>query len=571
MRKFLCIALAIVSCLPVIAQPKNGSAAKTSPKSMNQIIAEFCLKNTDPYELIKKWLKDNKGKNKVITPLAMDASCHDCHDPDQYKKDTAKINKWINESNQPEADYIRTLLSIQREWTLLGGGDNIVNSEIPKCFYEFSTDEFADMEAQLARRIYDRVADMARKNKKVPQYAFAGITYLLSVSRDLMLLGVLNSSDNSDISMAGEWLQTCYDQFDKRLFKEYQYQLYPTYLSLVRNLALLGVENNTGDIMEWMKKMDEFMHFKLKVDFEAKGHGDHGGTYHALVKGEVEVQCKLQDGGCYVWEPVNGNDMKFEVKEVIFQSDQGEATYAGPPTFSVPVALKVNMCADNPTLKLSFSSFGDPQETYNVSGGGTAQAQALYGLAMATLGSVNLDKMKSQANQLKDKAEQLKGHEGEIDAAAKRLRDHKNDPSYLNSAQGKSDMAMMNQMAKTMGYDPSTIRPDAKQMQNVDNLHAYAAALKSQEQKMSNPSYIGSPEYYKDQQDINKLKNKTDMNSLASSAGLDINVLAIEAPFQIGVKQVVDKTQRDKIKEVAGSSGGWEYGEFHVTLENMGH
>src|SRR5438477_11351740 len=173
-----------------------------------------------------------------------------------------------------------------------------------------------------------------------------------------------------------------------------------------------------------MKKMDDFMHFKLKVDFEARGHGDNGGQYHALVNGEVEIQCKLQEGGCYVWEPVNGNTMNFEVKEVLFQSDQGKASYAGPQTFSVPVTIKVDMCADNPTLRLAFNSFGDPQETYNVSGGGTAQAQILYGLAMATLGSVNLDKMKSQADQLKTKADQFKGHEGEIDVAAKRLNQH---------------------------------------------------------------------------------------------------------------------------------------------------
>ena len=568
MKKFLFIVLAAGFSLPSLSQ-LSKTPANAKPKSGEQAVIEFCMKNRDPYQLIKKWLKDNKGKNTTVTPLAMDASCNDCHDPSQYAKDTAVINRWIGQSNKPESDYVNTLLKMEREWQLLGGGGDKISSDLPDCFYEFSKEDFSDMVLRLETRIYDRVVDMAQKNKKKPQYAFPGITYLLAITREMTLLGAFDGNDNSSVSLAGEWLQSCYDQFGKRLFKEYQYQLYPTYLALIRNLALAGSGQNFGDIVEWMKKMNDFMHFKLKVSFEASGHGDNGGKYHALVNGETEIQCSLKEGGCYEWEPVNGNTMDFTVTEVMFVSDQGSAVYKGPQTFSTPVNLKVNMCADNPTLKISFNTFGAPDETYVTNDGATFQSPLLYSLAMATLGSVNMNKMQSQADQWKAKADQFKGHEAEIDAAAKRLNDHKNDPAYMQSAQGKADMARMNQMARSMGYDPSSIRPDPKQMKNLDNLHAYTDALKKQEAKMTKPGYLGSEEYYKDQQEINSLKAKTDLNSITSKVGLDINMLQVEAPFQIGIKQPVDKIQKDKIKEIANSAEGWEFGEFHVTLENI--
>jgi len=568
-----CLLIAVATCLFVSANAQLNKPAppKSQPKSVDQIIVEFCMRNTDPYQLNKKWLKDNKGKNTTVTPLAMDASCHDCHDQDQYRKDTAKIHRWMEQSSKPESDYIKTLLHMQRDWQLLGGS-NSANGDAPKCFYDFSNEEFDEMVKQLAQRIYDRVVDMAQKNKKNPQYAFAGITYLLSVTRDMMLLGALNANDNSQVSLAGEWLKSCYDQFDRRLVKEYQYQLYPTYLGLVRELALTtGVENNFEDVMEWMKKMTAFMHFKLKVSFEASGHGDNGGKYHALVSGETEIQCTLKDGGCYIWEPVTGNTMDFNVTEVVFKSNQGSAIYKGPQTFSAPVELKVNMCAEDPTLKISFNSFGDPQETYVTSDGNTFQSPLLYSLAMATLGSANMNKLQSQAEQWKTKAEKFQGREADVDAAAKRLSDHKNDPNYLKTAQGKSDMAKMNEMAKSMGYDPSSIRPDPKQMKNVDNLQAYTAAVQKQAAKMKQQGYFGSEEYYKDQKEINNLKAKTDLNSITNQAGIDINMLQIEAPFRIGMKLPVDKIQKDKIKEISNSADGWEFGQFHVTLENIGH
>lgn len=547
------------------AQKGKSSAVKDQPKTLEQLLTEFCLANDDAYHLIKQWIRDNKGKNTAISPLAMDPSCHDCHDPDQYKKDTAAIHKWMEASNKPESEKIVTLLKMEKDWVILKGSIE-KTTEVPKCFNDFSTEDFNDMVLTLARRVYDRVIAMARKNKGYPQYAFPGITYLLSVTREFAMIGGIQN-DNEGMQLAGDWLQTCYKQFDTRLLKNYQYQLYPSYFGLIRELALTGVETKFDDAVEWMKKMDDFMHFNLRVEFEASGHGDNGGQYHALVSGETEVQCKLQEGGCYVWEPVNGNSIDFTVKEVIFKSDQGSAVYKTPQVFSAPITLKVNMCADNPTFKIALGSFGDASETYSTSDGADFQSPLLYSLAIATLGSANLNRMQSEAQNIRQKADQFKGREAEIDAAARRLNEHKNDPNYLKTPQGKSDMSLMKEMAKSQGYDPNSLRPDPERMKNLEHLRAMNAKQKEINQKYTRPAYVGSAEYQNDKQELSRLKSNVNMTDLTTAIGFDANVLEIQAPFTIGIPKPVDKIQKDKIKEVAGSQNGWEFGQFHITLE----
>jgi hypothetical protein len=550
---FLSILLCIIFSFCVLAQNQKNTSKQAL--TTEQLISKFCSANVDKYKQIKKWIKDNKGKNTSVQPLAMDPSCYDCHNSDTYTKDTAKINKWMYANSKPESDMIRSMLQIQRMWEQLGQ---------PYCSAGFTEEEFTNAERDLGLRIYDRVVAMAEKYHREPKYATAGIKYLLSITREMMMLGALSNDDNS-LSLAAEWLSFCYDKFDQRLFKEYQYQLYSTYLDLLRSCELLGGQRNENNIYTELKKLDDFMHFKLKINFEATGHDERNGKWHALVSGETEIQCKRQEGTCYVWEPVDGKNMEFKVIDVVFSSDQGVVVYQGPPTFSTPISIRVNMCDSQPKFKIAFSSFGSPAETYK-GDNGESQAPVLYGLAIATLGSANVQRMQNNISTMKQKTDKFQGKEEEVDAAAKRLRDHENDPSYKNSAQGKADMALMQQMAKSLGIDLN--KHSEKQRNNVNNLRASVAKQREINSKLTEAGYVGSSAYSKDQQDLAKLKEKTDMTALTESAGLDENMLEIEAPFLIGSKIAVDKIQKDKIQKVVGSKGGWDYGQFTVTLEN---
>lgn len=303
--------------------------------------------------------------------------------------------------------------------------------------------------------------------------------------------------------------------------------------------------------------------YKLKVEFEAQGQGDNGAKFHALVKGEAAIKL-VQENDCYKVELENGDEMNFHVEEVVFQSDEGKATYLSPKEFSNGIKVELTDCKQ-PKFRISFNGFGDPAETY--SSETVYQAPLLYSLAAATLGSVNMNRMQNEAGKIKEKADQFKGKEAEVDAAAKRLNEHKNDPNYKNTPQGKADMKLMQDMAKAQGYNPNTVRPDPKRMQNLDNLRAMNAKQQEINKKFTTPGYIGSPAYQQDQQELAKLKAKVDMNDLTSAVGFNMNLLMIEAPFNPEADKPVDKIQKDKIKEIAGSAKGWDFGQFHITIE----
>lgn len=338
------------------------------------------------------------------------------------------------------------------------------------------------------------------------------------------------------------------------VYAEYQYT------SVTNRNSIAG---ECGDDL----RMNVKGYYKLTVEFEASGHGDNGAKYHALVKGETEVNIKSEND-CYAIEMAHGNEMEFHVQEVIFQSDQGSATYKAPGTFTTPVTISVD-CNKDPKFKIAFSSFGDPQETYSTSDGADFRSPLLNSLVTATLGSVNLARMQKETQDLKQKADNPKDKQAETDAAAKRLNQHKNDPDYLKSPQGKADMAMLHQGSKNIGDKNDDFRPDPKRMQNLENLKAQNALQQKINQKFTQPGYVGSGEYENDKQEIARLSGKVDLNSLANAAGFDMTLLQIEAPFAVGVNKPVDKVQKDKITDIAGSQSGWEFGQFHITIEQV--
>ncbi|OQP57689.1 hypothetical protein A3860_08640 [Niastella vici] len=576
MKNILLIPIFLISCIAAAAQTNIGDPFATDEDKIHAILQNFCTNAWPKYKEIDNWIKAHKTlPPEVPVPPAVDPFCYDCSAPKGKDQSEEKVDAFVAKSMQPEADMIKTLLAITRAWTMLGGKDGYPAEEydrLPECMKKLSGQDMLGKVTWLVERVYeDKALKMAKQYKTHPEMEYAGVKFLLACTRGYALITGGSVNDSRPMTYASDWLQTYFDKYEERLTKQYQYNLFPAFIYLPRQIALMhgGEGPSIENLQKWMTKVTDFMHFKLKVDFEAQGHDDNGGKYHALAIGETTIQCKLQEGGCYVWEPVDGNNMEFKVVDVVFTSDQGVAVYKSPQTFSAPVSITVNMCDDNPVFKIAFSKFGGDNETYTASDGSDFNAPMLNSLAMATLGSVNMAKMQVQAQNMQSKAAQFSGKEAQVDAAAKRLREHGNDPGYMQTAQGKADMDMMRQMAKGMGYDPNNIRPDPARMKNLDNLHKANEAMKKRDAKMTQPGYLGSEEYYKDQANIQQLQGNVNMNAITNAAGLNMNMLTIEAPFKIGVKQVVDKIQKDKIDQIAGSKGGWEFGQFHVTLENI--
>jgi hypothetical protein len=573
MKKYSSLLLVILFLQTAAIGQLNSKAAQGKKEKDPALKGNFCLDNTGTYGFIAAYIKETKNKKETAVPPVIDPSCHDCSNNNYVDGNQKKVNAFIDKVGDPEMKMIAELATMEKQWLLLKSADE-GKGDLPKCFYDFSEQDFNEKIIALASHVYnDKVIPMYRAYGKNYQYALAGIHCIAYYTRQFLIAASLSDqrvTDDEAMAMIADWEKVYYDHFRDRLTKQYEYQLYPAFMSVIRDLALVtGVDNSTNsELEEYVNRFISFMHFNLKVEFEASGHGDNGAKYHALVKGETELRCRVdREGGCYVWEPVNGNEMEFEVKDVVFQSDEGSATYKGPSTFRTPVQVRVNMCENQPSFRITFDRFGGEEETYISSEGASFHSPLLYTLAMATLGSANLERMKSEANNIKDKANQFKGKESAVDDAAKRLNQHKDDQGYLNSPQGKADMALMRQMAKQMGYG-NVQRPDEKQEKNLDNLRAMNAQQQKINAKFPTPGYVGSAEYQSDKAELERLRSGVNMNKLANAAGMDINILMVESPFMMGTVKPVDHVLKDRVKEIAGSANGWEFGQFHVTLEN---
>lgn len=533
---------------------------------VSQKAAKFCNDNFATYNLIDATIKEyKKNKPDVPQPVAVEMSCQDCDDAGKGNKSKQAIDAWVKSLTQHEEEMIKTLLQMQHDWVEAGGTSKEA-ANMPDCYKKFSEADFQEKISFLRDRIFlDKILPMARKWKGNASTFLAG-TQAIAQTVHYAVDNSRFAEQEEAAQLALEWTKAYCDMIENAVTKSYQYHLYAALLFDANNAVTQNPET-AAYIQKTIEKLNDFMHFKLKVEFEASGHGDNGGKYHALASGEGNVKARIENN-CVVWEMENGEEMKFNVKEVLFKSDQGQATYVGPQQFSVPVSLKSTLCGDEAKLKISFAKFGADDETY-VAEGQQFQSPLLYSLAMATLGSANYNRMKGEAANVQQKAEKFSGKEAAVDAAAKRLREHQNDPNYLKTPQGKADMDMMRQMAKDLGYT-NVKAPDPKRMKNLDNLRAMNEAQQKINAKYTQPGYVGSPEYQKDKADLAKLKGGVNLNDLSNAAGFDMNMLMVEAPFQNGSKTAADKTQKDKIKEIAGSQNGWEFGQFHITLEQTG-
>ena len=545
---------AVVLTRPLFAQPVSQAAAK------------FCNDNLASYSLIDATIAEyRKNKPDVPQPLAIEMSCHDCEDAGKASNTQQAIDAWVKSALQPEEKMIKNLLQMQQDWAAV---DRSLKAEanVPACFKKFSEQDFQEKLSFLRDRIFlDKILPMARKWKGNASTFLAG-TQAISQTLHYAVDNSRFDKQEEAKGLALTWTKTYCDMIENAVIKSHQYRFFA---ALAFDAAGVVAQNPeaTAYVQKTIERLNDFMHFTLKIDFEASGHGDNGGKYHALASGEGKVRARIEDG-CVLWETENGEELPFNVKEVLFKSDQGQASYAGPQQFTVPVSIKTNLCNGDAKIKIGFARFGADNEAY-VADGQTFQSRLLYSLAMATLGSANLERMKSEATKMQQKAEKFSGKEATVDAAARRLRDHQNDPNYLKTPQGKADMNTMRQMAKDLCYS-NVKAPDQKRMKNLENLRAMNAAQQRINAKYTQPGYVGSPEYQKDQAELAKLRGGVNMNDLASASGFDMNVLVIEAPFQNGTTTLADKTQKDKIKEIAGTSNGWEFGQFHIRLEQIG-
>src|SRR5215831_5233731 len=243
---------------PSSGNPDNPFA--TDEEAIKKIENNFCNIAWPKYKEIDNWIKTHKDNPEIPVPPSIDPPCFDCSSQGKTSDADKKTTEFINKVVQPEADMIKTLLEITRAWTMLGGNDNGYDSKVyeslPECMKRLSGKDMMEKVGWLVDRVYlKKVIPMAKKYNTFPEMEYAGVQCLLLVERQYALMN--GGNDNSGGMMyVADWLENYAKKFNERLTKNYQYQIFPLFASLPRQLALIGSNlPNQMDLQKWFEEI----------------------------------------------------------------------------------------------------------------------------------------------------------------------------------------------------------------------------------------------------------------------------------------------------------------------------
>ncbi len=593
----------IILCVPLLllhllSSAQTGESARE--KALKDVVNNNCNKLIQEYnDMLFAINVMKKNKPQIPVPPVLDIDCHDCKEQGYKDKNQPIIDAFVKKSIQPESNFIGTLLKILRDKTILLNGnfspgntslipDSYGNSNSYSCLNYFKDDEIKEMMLFLEDRMHDKISMMLNKYKDQGEHFIAGAALYLNVSRNLSLLGY-DDGKNTPFDELAYWCTQYYEKTRNRLFNQFQYQLYPGFFYIPRNMMLLGVdesyfaerklsydgnkynlENEDGVIKAWNHAIS-FMHFKLKINYSGIGLSKNGNKVNVRFNGEALVRCRV-DGShqkpCYTWETEDGN-MTFYVQQAefhVFQNanDPVVTTYRGPEKFTVPVKFNINMCDKTPVFRMFFDRLWPEEEHYYNNHEGMISTPMLYRLVNATIGKANTGSIEKEVTEMKKKAAAGKYSEAEMEAWNQRMEAHGNDPNYFKTTQGKKDLAMAQQLRKQYG---SISASDQEKLQQVRDAKA---SMDKKEQQ--DPNYLGSAQWESDNQKMQQA-SRQGLQVMQNFTGGALSLNKLELPFMIGNKIPVDGIVGDTGKGllVAISSGAdVNYNStFTITLENI--
>lgn len=585
------VAALMVICLTfsITALCQTETDNETAQKKLETQVEKDCIEYKEKFDAMKAWVDTHKKitPEEIPVPPVLYEDCHDCKEQGYEDRNQPVIDAFIKKSTQPESDFIGLILEIARTKELLLGVDNsggtglfpdhyVDNTDHYSCLKHLDNYEMKEMLYVLEGRMYDKISMMRQKYGREGEYFKAGAALYLSVLRSLALLGY-NTDEKSDLAELAFWSTKFYEKTRDRLFKQFQYQLYPGIFYIPRDMMMLGVDESyfakrklTYDgnkykiekedgVVKTFNEAISFMHFKLKINYMGNGRGQNGDMVKVRFNGEVELRCRVngsQQEPCFEWVPESGGSMTFKIEQAEFQGHDKEViTYSGPVEFSVPVQFYVNMCDDQPLFRMTFDRLWPQEEHYKHNQAGELNTPMLYHLISATLGSANTENLKKEVDKLKSQSG--KYNEAEMEAWNARMEAHGNDSSYFKTEQGRKDLAMARQLKKQFG---SVSKSDQKKMQQLKDIK------KSMEQK-HDTSYVA---YFEDQQKLKQAANDVQkVMQRATGGAMSLNKL--ELPFKPGSDIPVDGilgNSGGKTSLTVGSGQLNYSGSFKITLEN---
>ncbi len=453
----------------------TAAAAQAADSALSAQAIAFANQNLAAYKQAVQYAR-NGPKPEVPVPPEIDPPCHVCGDTTTTNSE-ADVDQWVKQSMEPEATYSKKIGSIAKEVAGFRSGN--LSDQARQALSPFGDEKssLASM-ALLAERVYEKKAlPMAEKYDTDPKRAYAGIQFLLSATRDYLLLAPnlpvkTVASDEYALSLVKKWVQTISDKMEQDIFEGKKYNLCPGYVAVIRQLLLLGgSEPDLNKLQATVEKIEKMMYFDVNVSLHVHvvpANGSGGGDETWSGKAKLHLKIDYQNA-CYTPEYVDGGQMTISVKDFSLHDDEGHAVgLASARSYNIPLGQPtVNLCDANPILDTGISSAGIPNERIIVKGKNApsmllsaylniaSMKNALdQGLPIGAGAAMASNASAQQGSNFANAAQQIQKIQQEIMA-------HSGDPSWANSPDGQAAMAAMQNAAAGMRQNAAAMNQGA--------------------------------------------------------------------------------------------------------------
>ena len=391
------VAVWLLAGVAACAQPAKGNAGGDNMAAVSAAIVAWGQSINSSYA-------QAMGASRVPVagvpvPPQIDVPCTQCGQQTVVLTGQQQVDAWVNQSLQPEDRYMTTLMAI---WKKAEANQELdINQLTPTAqavVYQYNPALIREGINRLAKNLVEgKAIPMAKQYMNDPRRAYPGILFLLAVTKRATLMDVDAAGVQQCLDLATQWQKTVVDRIDRDIREGHQYNLCPSYLVLLRQLALLGAEVpgfTEAELKEKVKEWQKLLYFDVVLNLHVKGQSAKG-SMNADWEGKARLRVTLDEmGTCYKPEMVNGGAMEMSMNSYDFvwtQHDQDgdvEIHYKGPNSFKLPMTLiQLDLCDPQPVLQLPLAGNNPPVETYE--GKGKTFQNALFGGFMGMVVQAN--------------------------------------------------------------------------------------------------------------------------------------------------------------------------------------
>lgn len=416
----------------------------------------------------------NGAKPQVPVPPMVDPPCQLCGDTTQTQGE-AQVAAWVQRSLEPEATYIKELLSMDREIQHLGGSD-LLTPAAQRAVHQFEDDAgfMSDVGKLSDRVLYGKAIPMAQKYDKEPKQAYAGILFLINVEKSAALIqgyregSASHREEDHVLELAKTWELAITNKIDSDVVAGHQYNLCPVYAEIFRSVVLLGGEEprDMDQYQQKLQKLQDLVKFDVDVTLQVAIDDSDGSHMHATWAGKARLTLNLDLAkNCYT--PVFNNGGQMAVNVTNWDMIAVETASNGTKT-QVPVQLisshsyqaklgtpQLNLCDPQPDFQMPLSNISVPQEEI-MANGHTSNAAFLGSFLSAVVSANELNTSPTNAvtgatpslpggtasSRSSSSASQGTGSPG-MARDQQLLEAHKGDVNWLMSPEGQAVIADM--------------------------------------------------------------------------------------------------------------------------------